>query len=168
MGSFIGLELARRHPGAVTNLVLMGTANAMPVHPDLMSAAEGEVAKAAALMASWSHAKPAHIGLNPTPGLWMLGGARALVENSTKGVLAADFRACASYEDALVAAASISCPATVIVGLRDKMTPPKAAHKVIAELSHPSVYELAQVGHMMMVENPSAVRKAMLAGLQSG
>lgn len=168
MGSFVGLELARRHPDAVTNLILMGTANAMPVHPELLSAAEGEVPKAAALMASWSHAKPAHIGLNPTPGLWMLGGARALVENSSKGVLAADFKACAAYEDALTAAAAVSCPTTVIVGLRDKMTPPKATHKLIAEIPEPSVFELPQVGHMMMVEDPSAVRKALLAGLKTG
>ena len=35
---------------------------------------------AAALMAAWGHARPAHVGHHPTPGLWMLGGARALVE----------------------------------------------------------------------------------------
>ena len=48
-------------------------------------------------MAAWGHAKPAHVGLNPTPGLWMIGGARALVENSHPGVLATDFRACMAY-----------------------------------------------------------------------
>ena len=48
------------------------------------------------------------VGVNPTPGLWMLGGARALVENSEPGVLATDFRACMAYGGAEAAAATVT------------------------------------------------------------
>jgi pimeloyl-ACP methyl ester carboxylesterase len=166
MGTFIALELAARHPESVAAVVLLGAADAMPVHPDLLAAAEEDLPSAAALMASWGHAKPAHIGLNPTPGLWMLGGARALVEVGHAGALAADFRACVDYTGATAAAATLTCQVTVGVGLGDKMTPPRATAKLIQQLPDPTVVELADTGHMMMVENPSAVRRLLLAALQ--
>ncbi|MDH3680744.1 MAG: alpha/beta hydrolase [Acidimicrobiia bacterium] len=165
MGTFIALELAARRGELVRSLVLLGTADAMPVHPELLSAAESDLPAAAALMTSWSHDRPAHVGLNPTPGLWMLGGARALVEGSEPGALAADFGACAAYEGATTAAAKVTCPVSVAVGLGDKMTPPRAAAKLIAELTEPDVVELAGTGHMMMVENPRTIRALLINAL---
>ncbi len=75
MGTLIALELASRYPAHVKSITLCGTATSMPVHPELLDAADNDLPAAAALMAAWGHAKPAHLGLNPTPGLWMLGGA---------------------------------------------------------------------------------------------
>lgn len=169
MGTFIGMELAARRPELVSQLVLLGTANAMPVHPDLLAAADGDLPAAAALMAAWGHAKPAHVGLNPTPGLWMLGGARALVEVSESGALATDFRACMGYEGALDAAAKVSCAVAVAIGSGDKMTPPKASAKLVEALEGGDavvdVTHLADTGHMMMVENPAAIRRLLIEAL---
>ncbi len=163
MGTFIALELASRHPDLVRSIVLCGTATGMPVHPELLDAAEHDLTRAAALMAAWSHAKPAHVGLNPTPGLWMVGGAQALVERSAPGVLAADFRACMAYEKAEVAAAAVGCPATVVIGRGDKMTPAKSGRTLAAALASVTVIELDDTGHMMMTEHPRAVKRAILA-----
>jgi len=163
MGTFIALELARRHPLLVASLTLCGTATRMPVHPDLLAAAEHDLPAAAALMAAWGHAQPAHIGGNPTPGLWMLGGAQALVERSAPGVLATDFRACMAYGDAPIAAAAVTCPCTVIVGLGDKMTPPKAGLALAAAVPGVMVIELPGTGHQMMTEAPRAVQRAIAA-----
>jgi pimeloyl-ACP methyl ester carboxylesterase len=140
----------------------------MPVHPALIDASANELSKAAALMASWSHAKPAHVGLNPTPGLWMLGGARALVETSEPGALTVDFTACAEYSGASEAAAAVTCPVHVVVGRGDKMTPPKAAAKLTAEMNQDrlTVTELNDVGHMMMAEDPRAVRDILVTSAQ--
>jgi pimeloyl-ACP methyl ester carboxylesterase len=115
------------------------------------------------LMAAWGHAKPAHVGLNPTPGLWMLGGAQALVENSHPGVLASDFRACAVYSNAMTAAGNVTCPATVVIGLGDKMTPPKGGRALAAALPSATVIELVDTGHSMMTESPRALRSAILS-----
>ncbi|NND75364.1 MAG: alpha/beta hydrolase [Ilumatobacter sp.] len=162
MGTFIALELASRYPALTTSITLCGTATGMPVHPELLAAADDDLPRAAALMAAWGHAKPAHVGLNPTPGLWMLGGSRALVENSRPGVLATDFRACMAYTGAEAAAAAATCPATVVIGLGDKMTPPKSGRALAAALDQSQIVELADTGHTMMIENPRAVKRAIL------
>lgn len=167
MGTFIALELASRYPALTSSITLCGTATAMPVHPDLLDAAEKDLPAAAALMAAWGHAKPAHLGLNPTPGLWMIGGARALVENSKPGALATDFQACMAYRGAEAAAAATACPATVVIGLGDKMTPAKGGRAVAAALGSPTVVELADTGHTMMIENPRAVKRAILDAVRS-
>ena len=170
MGSFIALELARRHPETVASLTLMGAANAMPVHPELLSSSADQLDRAAALMAAWGHGKGAHIGLNPTPGLWMLGGARALVENSAPGALTADFTACKNYGDAEAAAAAITCPVRFIVGGEDKMTPPKAAAALAGAMTPELVTTtmLPGIGHSMMMEDPRSVRTIMLEAATAG
>lgn len=162
MGSFIALDAARRLGARCTSMVLMGAASAMPVHPQLISDAEANLPAAAALMAAWGHAKPAHLGQNPTPGMWMTGGARALVERSDPGVLVVDFLACAAYEGAGEAAAAVTCPTTVIIGLGDKMTPPKAGRALSEMFDNVEVIELADIGHSMMTEAPRPVRSAIL------
>lgn len=167
MGTFIALELASRFPELTDSIVLCGTATKMPVHPDLLDAAAHDLPAAAALMAAWGHAKPAHLGLNPTPGLWMIGGARALVENSRPGVLATDFAACMAYRNAEAAASAATCPATVVIGLGDKMTPPKGGRALAAALPSADVVELPDTGHSMMVENPRAVKRAILHAIES-
>jgi pimeloyl-ACP methyl ester carboxylesterase len=162
MGTFISLEVASRNPERVASMTLCGTATSMPVHPELLRTAGEDLPAAAALMTSWSHDRPAHIGRNPTPGMWMLGGARALVERSNPGVLATDFGACMSYANAPAAAASARCPTSVVIGLGDKMTPPKSGRILAAALSEATVVELPSTGHMMMTENPRAVRNAIV------
>ncbi len=166
MGTFIALELATTHADIVKTITLLGTATEMGVHPELIDAATNDLPRAAALMAAWGHAKPAHVGRNPTPGMWMVGGARALVENSEPGVLLADFTACMNYDKALSSAAAVQCPTTVIIGQGDKMTPAKSGRKLAAAIQNAVVVELADTGHTMMFENPRAVKHALLAALR--
>jgi len=163
MGALIALEAAATLGDRCSSMTVMGAALAMPVHPQLLSDSEANLPAAAALMAAWSHAKRAHVGQNPTPGMWMMGGFRALIEQSDPGVLTTDFQACAAYEGAADAAGRISAPSTVLIGLGDKMTPPKAGRALASTLTEPTVIELDNTGHSMMSETPRAVRAAILA-----
>ncbi len=167
MGSFIALEASRRHPDRVASLVLLGTAEAMPVHPELQSSAADDLPRAAALMASWGHGSLAKVGPNPTPGLWMVGGARALVETSQPGTLTVDFEACTNYQGAS-AAAAVGCPVTLVAGRVDKMTPARSATGLAAEMPDDlvSVEVLDAVGHFLMTEASSEVRRILLEAVQ--
>lgn len=162
MGTFIGLELAANEPDRIDSLTLLGTATKMPVHPDLLDAAQNDLPRAAALMAAWGLGRPAHAGVNPTPGMWMSGGSQALVENSDAGVLVADFDACRNYEGALDAAGATTCPTTVVIGSDDRMTPPAQGHKVADAIKNGSKVELSSIGHSMMIEDPRSVKKAII------
>lgn len=163
MGTFVAIDAAAHHPDRINSLTLLGTSTAMPVHPALLDAAANDLAQAAALMAAWGHAPPAHLGLNPTPGLWMRGGAQALVERSRPGALLADFQACVAYDKAEPVARSVTCPTTVIIGLGDKMTAPKGGRALAAAIDGSTTIELANVGHQMMTEAPRQIRAAILA-----
>ncbi len=168
MGALVALDTAARHPGAVASAVLLGVATAMPVHPELQAAADIDDPKAAALIAAWAHGPRQHIGLNPTPGLWMLGGVTALLETSPPGVLATDLAACSAYEGATSSAASSTCPVTLVLGSQDRMSPRKAARALEdAFASPPAIVELEASGHMLMLEEPEAVRQAILTHLDA-
>ena len=49
-----------------------------------------------------------------------------------------------------------------MIGLGDKMTPPKGGRALAGALGAPAVIELADTGHQMMTENPRAVKRAIL------
>ena len=164
MGSLICTEAAAAHPDGIARLVLLGTAAGMPVHPALLGAAENNELLAPELMTAWGHGNRAHVATNPTPGLWMLGGSVALLERADDGVIHADLSACAAYEAGDVAA-RVQCSVTVIVGSEDKMTPPRAAGALIADFADCDVVHLAGAGHMMMNEDPAAVRSALAKAL---
>ena len=150
--------------GRVARLVLLGTAASMGVHPALLGAAEANERLAPELMTAWGHGNRAHLASNPTPGLWMVGGGMALLERAEAGVIHTDLSACAAYEAADVAA-RVRCPVTVIVGGEDKMTLPRAAATLIADFADCDVVHLDGVGHMMMNEDPAAVRSALAKAL---
>lgn len=165
MGSLIALEVAARHSEATERLVLMGAAAAMPVHPDLLGAAERNEILAPQLMTAWAHGSRAHIAGNPTPGLWMRSGCQALLERASDGVIYNDLSACNAYEAGDVAG-QVRCPVTVIVGSEDKMTPPKATAQLVAGFEEVDLRHLEGIGHMMMLEAPDQIREIVLAALR--
>ena len=170
MGTFIALEAAARHPERVASITLVATAEAMPVHPELLSSSVDDLPRAAALMASWGHGAAAQTDPNPTPGLSMVGGARALVETGPAGSLAADFAACAAYEGAVAAAAALTCPVRLVVGRADKMTPARSARSLAEHIGDDrlTIVEVDGAGHMLMTEAPAEVRRVLADAATGG
>ena len=166
MGTFVTLELAARHPGAVRSIVLLGTAAAMPVHPDLLAAAEADDPKAARLITSWGIGSRAHRGGHASPGMWLIGGANAQLDRAPSGVLGSDLAACASYDGAVAAAAAVRCPVTLVLGREDKMTPNRAAAALIEAFGDVRTTYLDAIGHFMHIEAPIATRRAIAGALQ--
>jgi len=157
MGAFIGIELAARYPDMIQSLTLIGVSERMPVHPDLLKAAEADDHLAFDLVSSWSHTRAAHTGGHPTPGLWMMGSTVRLLERSRPGVLHNDLVACNAYDSALDRAGEITSPTLILMGEHDLMTRPSGAEVLADAISDATVVLVPDAGHMVMVERPDAV-----------
>jgi pimeloyl-ACP methyl ester carboxylesterase len=161
MGSLIALETAARHPAKVSGLSLIGTAATMSVGPDLLRAAEANDQAAIDMVSIWGLGFQAELGGSLAPGLWMHSGAQRVLEKCRPGVLFNDLSACTAYQGALAAAATVTVPATLILGERDMMTPAKAGKTLAAAIPHAKTIVLPGAGHMMMVERPDELLAAL-------
>jgi pimeloyl-ACP methyl ester carboxylesterase len=161
MGALAALVTAARHPDRVAALCLLGAAARMPVHPELLASAAAADPKAIELMCDWAFGPRGQIGGNPHPGGWLQGTARALLRRGHAAVLSADLAACNAYAGGTEHAAAVRCPALVVIGADDRMTPPKAGRHLASLIPGCATATIAGAGHMMMVEAPDATLNAM-------
>lgn len=161
MGALIALETASRAPTRVWALGLLGIAARMPVHPDLLKAAQSGEHSAIDLITSWGYGRRAHLGGAQAPGTWMLGAGTRLLERGADRVLGTDLAACDAYGDAAQAAAKVACPALVIAGEIDRMTPPASARDLAATFQDGRIVTIAGAGHLMMIEQPDRTLDAL-------
>ncbi|MDN4986991.1 alpha/beta hydrolase [Bradyrhizobium arachidis] len=161
MGSLISLETAARHPDKVSALSLIGTAATMTVGPDLLKAAEANSQDANDMVSIWGLGFNAELGGSLAPGLWMHGGAQAVLKACKPGVLFRDLSACNAYANALTAAATVKVPTTLILGERDMMTPAKAGKALAAAIPHARAVVVPGAGHMVMAERPDELLAAL-------
>ena len=166
MGSLIACAFAARHAGRCERLVLLGTAAPMPVSAPLLDAAADNDHAAIEMANTWSHNR-GRLGGNDIPGLWMLAGGERLLERTASGVFHADLNACNTYDPGTPC--SISCPAMVISGSADMMTPAARGGEVCEMLraggNEAELVELASSGHAMLSENPNEVLDALIRAL---
>jgi pimeloyl-ACP methyl ester carboxylesterase len=145
----------------VRALGLVGAALAIPVHPDLLAAAEANRHEAIDMVSLWGHGFAAGLGGNLAPGLWMTGAAERVLERAAPGVLFNDLSACNAWTDGPAAAASVRCPTVILQGSRDVMTPPRAARALAAAIPGAKLTVLDEAGHMLLAERPDAVLAAL-------
>lgn len=167
LGALVAIEAAARAGGRVTAIALLGAAERMPVHPDLLAAARANDHAAIDMITAWGHGGDAKIGGHPAPGLWMVAGSRRLLERSPPGVLHADLKACDDYGSTIEPARRLKCPALLIVGAADRMTTAKSARTLEAAIGGARTVVLARCGHMLMTERPDAVTDALAAFLDN-
>jgi pimeloyl-ACP methyl ester carboxylesterase len=158
MGSLIALEAAARHPDFVSGLVLISTAARMPVHRDLLTAAQNRDPQAAALVMKWSLPEDGRYG---RPKEWVQPVADKFVAAAESGVLAADFAACDTYDSAVELAAEVRCPSLLLLGQYDVMTKPQAAQPLATALQDARIVVIAGAGHMLPLERPAELNEAI-------
>ena len=161
MGALVALEAAVRVPELVGAIALLGVAESMPVHSDLLEAARQNDPAAARMITAWGHAGDAKVGGHPAPGLWMVGGATRLLERSRPGTLHADLKACAEYGSAAPAASRVTCPTVLVLGAADMMTPCARGEALAGAIEGAITIVLAECGHMVMIERPDATTDAL-------
>lgn len=165
MGSLIALECAARQPGRVEKVAMIGVAYPMKVGEAFLDAARRDDVAAFDMSTIWGHAGSVPLGGNPNPGMWMYGDTLARLRRLAPGVLYNDLKACNDYADGGKSAAAIECPALLVLGARDVMTPPKAALSFSASLSNVKVETVRTSGHSLMAEAPDATLDALIAFL---
>lgn len=157
MGSLVALETAARHPNRVRSIALVGASVPMPVTEALLNSARYDEAAAVEMLTLWGYSRAAQIGGNATPGMWMLGGGRRLLQRAESGAIFTDLNACNEYLAGLDSARKIECPALLILGERDSMTPPRAAAAVSAAISDARTVIMPRAGHALLSERPDPV-----------
>jgi len=163
MGSLIALECAARHPARVRAIGLVGTAVPMRVSDELLNATRDDEPLAQDMVNIWSHSAYAHYPSNPGPGFWVMGENLRLMQRQKPGVMHADFVACNAYANGAAAAAEVKCPALLVLGKRDIMTPPRATKELMNALTDARKVEIAGSGHALMSEKPDEVLDALVA-----
>ena len=161
MGALVALEAAARLGAVASGLALLGATPQMPVHPELLAAAERGEHGAVDLMVTWSVGRAAQLGRNDAPGLWLTGAALRLLERADRKSLAADLAACDGYRGAIAAAARCTCPTLLILGGDDRMTPPAKGADFARAFANGRAAMLHQAGHMMMLEDPGGTLAAL-------
>ena len=81
----------------------------------------------------------------------------------TPGVVRAGFLSAMSTMDLRTGNRTIAVPTTVIVGQRDRLTPPRLARQLAASIEGSRLVVLPRVGHMLPLEAPEDVLDAILA-----
>jgi pimeloyl-ACP methyl ester carboxylesterase len=165
MGALTALAAAGARPERATHLALLGAALALPVNAALLAAARDEPAKAAGLIAGWGLGCRASLTGGGVPGGSLDGAVRALLAGARPGALHADLAACDAYKDGTAAAARVTCPTLVLIGAEDRMAPPKRGRELAAAIAGAAAVVVPGAGHMLMLEAPEPVARALIGGL---
>lgn len=162
MGGAIAVEAAAAMPDRVSGIALLGTSLSMPVNQALLTAARNAPDEAHKMITGWAHGPQAKIGGSPAPGLWMTGGTMALLSRNRPGTLHVAFDACNRWTTGPEAAQRVRCPALILIGARDSMTPPKIGGALADAITGSRTVTIPDSGHMMMAEAPDAVLDALI------
>jgi pimeloyl-ACP methyl ester carboxylesterase len=118
---------------------------------------------------SWTLATIASKPSLPGPGTWLHGANLALMRQvqarggAGSNVFLHGFEVCNAYQGGLDAAARVACPATMVLGRADIMTPPRATKDLAAALKAKVV--MVESGHHQMGEAPDETLAALREAL---
>lgn len=170
MGSLIALEAAAQAPERASHLVMVGTADPMPVSDALLQGSLTDPPAAMDRVTGWSHAPFGVAPSHPGPGTFLPGANRVLMQRLQDArpdvnLFHVDFVACNAYRGGDAAIAKATCPRTVVLGKADQMTHPKSGRDLARRLGVEPV--LIDSGHGLVTEASDALlavlRKALAA-----
>ncbi len=162
LGALTALECAARHPERVERIAFLGVAFPMKVSQAFLEAAKRNEQTAFDMDTIWGHAPQVPLGGNPNPGMWMYGDTLARLARLAPGVLHAGLKACNDYAGGLDSARKVKCPALLVLGRRDQMTPPKGAQALAKAIPGAQTVLLPPSGHSLMAEAPDATLDALI------
>jgi pimeloyl-ACP methyl ester carboxylesterase len=162
MGALVALECAASRPERVERLAMLGVTYPMKVSDAFLDAARRNDQAAYDMETIWGHAAQVPLGGNPNPGMWMYGDTLARLARLAPGVLYNDLKACDDYAAGFESAAKVRCPALLILGKRDAMTPAKSVKALQEKIPGAKAVVLEPSGHSLMAEAPDATLDALI------
>jgi pimeloyl-ACP methyl ester carboxylesterase len=140
----------------VRAIALVGTALPMTVSARLLEAAQENRHEAIDMLVNWGYSVDGRGG-TPEPGIPLREAGQRLLEQARPGVIHTDLKACHEYASGLEHAAAVRCPALLILGERDRLTPPRSALTLAETLQDAETVILEGCGHAMLAEAPDSV-----------
>jgi pimeloyl-ACP methyl ester carboxylesterase len=150
LGGAIALKLTLDAPEMITGVALVGTGARLRVLPELLAAAQEDPAALHDL---------AGFGFAPGHEEARERFLREL-EPLAPGALYRDLAACDAF-DCRAELERITCPALIVVGTEDRLTPPKYAAFLRDSLPHATLVEIAGAGHYLSYEAPEILAAAL-------
>jgi pimeloyl-ACP methyl ester carboxylesterase len=169
MGGYLAFELYRRRPGLFRGIALCDT---RPGADTPEGAANRETFARGALEKGlhWVADEMTPKLLRPQPDPAAVREVRALIGQGTPAGVAAAQRGMARRPDSGPTLAAVTCPALVVVGAEDTLTPPPESRKMAAAVKGARLVEIPGAGHLPNLEAPDAFNQALvefLGGLKS-
>jgi pimeloyl-ACP methyl ester carboxylesterase len=158
MGGAISQYLALEHHSRVDRLVLVGTGARLRVLPSLLEMMLADFPSTGEMMLSWAYG-------SESPQELLDLARQEWLENDPP-VVHDDFAACDVF-DVMGRLGEIRCPALVLCGEEDKLTPLKYAHHLRDNIPGATLTIVPGAGHMVMMEQPERVNRAIVEFLAS-
>lgn len=156
MGGAIALEVALRYPKRLAGLVLVGSGARLRVAPALLQGLREDYPRAVENLVQWLFAGSA-------PEQTRRAARRQLLE-ANPGVVLGDFLACDAF-DVMAELPRVETPTLVVCGTEDRMTPLKYSEYLAAHIPGARLEAIPGGGHMVMLEQPEPVARAVAAFL---
>jgi pimeloyl-ACP methyl ester carboxylesterase len=99
--------------------------------------------------------------LRPEPDPAVVKEVRSLIAGGTPAGVAAAQRGMARRPDSTPTLAAITCPALVVVGAQDGLTPPAESEKMAKAIKGAKLVRLPAAGHLSNLESPDAFNAAV-------
>ncbi|MGC8838661.1 MAG: alpha/beta fold hydrolase [Anaerolineae bacterium] len=157
MGGAIALEVALRYPRRLAGLVLVGSGARLRVAPALLQALREDYPRAVENLVQWLFAEGA-------PEQTRRAARRQLLEANPR-VVYGDFLACDAF-DVMAELPQVETPTLVVCGTEDRMTPLKYSEYLAAHIPGARLEVIPGGGHMVMLEQPEPVARAVSAFLE--
>ncbi len=152
MGGAVALQLALSYPDRVAGLILLGAGARLRVHPDILNGIVSDPASTTALIISQEYAAgTAQASLDR---------GQRLMQAVDPTVIHSDFIACDAF-DVMAQLGQIAAPTLVIVGAEDRLAPVKYSEYLAKNMPRARLVVIERAGHMVMLEQPEAVSKAV-------
>ncbi len=154
MGGAIALTLGLEHNDQVAGLGLVGTGARLRVAPQILEATASQTGfdNAVKMITQWA------FGPNADPRLKILAEER--MAETRPSVLHGDFVGCDLFNQ-MEEVQNIQRPTLVVCGEEDKLTPSRYSKYLAETIPGAQLKLIPDAGHMVMLERPSAVAKAL-------